>query len=66
MRSWKLRQEACSGAESLGVLLDVEANRRAPAGEVSQVSRPESRTQIWLIPTDEELVIVGEVLAQLR
>ncbi len=66
MRSWKLRQEACSGAESLGLLLDEDANRRAPANEAARVSRPDSRTQIWLIPTDEELVIVGEVLAQLR
>lgn len=66
LKSWKLRQEACSGAESLGVLLDVEANRHAAAGKAARVSRPESHTQVWLIPNDEELMIMREVRAQLR
>ncbi len=61
-RSWKLREEVCSGVESLGVLLDPEANREAPAGVESFVSRPESKVAIIVIPTDEELVILQEVL----
>jgi acetate kinase len=63
VKSWKLREKVCGGVEELGVLLDVDANRTAPVDRASRVSQPTSRTQILVIPTDEELVIVREVLA---
>lgn len=61
LKSWKLRERVCGGVENLGILLDVEANRAAPIDQASRVSRPESRTQVWVVPTDEELVMVREV-----
>jgi acetate kinase len=64
-RSWKLREKVCSGVESLGVLLDAGRNREAPADAESFVSRPGSRTAIMVVPTDEELVIMREVLRKL-
>ncbi len=64
MRSWKLRQEVCTGVENLGIVLDLDANRNAPVDQAALVSRPDSRTQVWVIPTDEEQVILQEVLAQ--
>ena len=65
VKSWKLREAVCGGVENLGVLLDAEANRSAPLEKASTVSRPESRTRILVVPTDEEQVILREVLAQL-
>ena len=65
VRSWKLRERVCGGVESLGILLDRAANRAAPADRPSQVSQPASRTQVWVVPTDEEQVILDEVLAHL-
>ncbi len=62
VRSWKLREKVCSGVENLGVLLDPEANRSAPSNQVSFVNRPESRTKILVMPTNEELMILLEVL----
>jgi acetate kinase len=63
VKSWKLREKVCSGVEGLGILLDADANRSAPLDRPSRVSREGSRTQLLVVPTDEELVIVREVLA---
>ncbi|HNT26373.1 MAG TPA: acetate/propionate family kinase [Anaerolineales bacterium] len=64
MRSWKLRQAVCTGAENLGVILDLDANQNAPVDRAACISRTDARTQVWVIPTDEEQVILQEVLAQ--
>jgi acetate kinase len=63
MKSWQLRELVCQDADRLGVLLDGQANRNAPADSISWINRPESLTKILLIPTDEELVILKQVLA---
>ena len=64
-RSWKLREMVCSGVGKLGIVLDAEKNREAPADTESFVSRPESQTAIMVVPTDEELVIMREALGSL-
>jgi len=64
-RSWKLREMVLSGVGNLGILLDAEKNREAPADAESFVSRPESPTAVMVVPTDEELVIMQEVLRSL-
>jgi acetate kinase len=66
IKSWKLRERVCSGAESLGVEIDRERNRHAPADEAALISSQTSGTQIWTVPTDEEMVILQEVTARLR
>lgn len=63
LKSWKLRAKVCEGVASLGVKIDLVANRAAPTDSASVVSRPDSETQIWVVPTDEEIVILREVLA---
>ncbi len=65
VKSWKLREKVCSGVEALGIALDSNANRSAPLDRPSRVSRPGARTEILVIPTDEELMIVREVLSSL-
>jgi len=61
-KCWKLREKVCSHAEHLGVEIDVEANKNAPTDKAS-VSADHSKTQIWVVPTDEESVILKEVIA---
>lgn len=63
LRSWKLREKVCNGVENLGILLDREANRTAPADQATRISLPASRVQLWVVPNDEEAVIRDEVLA---
>jgi acetate kinase len=65
VRSRKLREDACSGVESLGVLLDTTANRSAPSDRSSVISLPGSTTKVLVIPTDEEKIILEEVVRSL-
>jgi len=48
-----VRTSVCQGAAWFGVQLDVQAN---DAGE-SRISAPASRVNVWVIPTNEELMI---------
>ncbi len=59
VRGWQVRERACADLAWCGVILDAEANRRAPAGAVAVVSAAESRVKVLSIPTDEEIVIAG-------
>jgi acetate kinase len=62
MSCWKLREKVCGEAQNLGLLLDLEANRSAPLDRPTRISQPASWTQIWTIPTNEEQVILDEIL----
>ena len=64
VKSWKLRQAVCANMDYLGILLDQEANRKAVGGVAAKISSPESPTQVWVIPTDEEQVMLEEVAKQ--
>jgi acetate kinase len=66
MNAWQLRERVFRGAEALGVVIDPEANRQAVGGATALVSADRSRTAILVVPTDEERVILDEVLAQAR
>jgi acetate kinase len=54
-----IRAEVCAQAAWLGVRLDAAANdRHGP-----RISAPDSRVAVWVIPTDEELVIARHTRA---
>ena len=53
-----VREEILSGLETLGIILDRKKNARA-RGE-ADVSVPESRTRILIIPTNEEALIAHD------
>ncbi|MBR5699083.1 MAG: acetate kinase [Prevotella sp.] len=54
------RLEACSGLEFLGVKMDAEANNCR--GEEKLISAPDSKVQVWVVPTDEEIVIARDTM----
>ena len=61
-----LREKFCEGLEELGIKLDKEANKTALARKgVDQavISTPDSKVKIFMIATNEELVIVEDTLA---
>jgi acetate kinase len=62
--SWQLREEVCSNAENLGVVLDRPANRNADPDGVTWINAEESTVKILVLPTDEERVIFEEVVKQ--
>jgi acetate kinase len=52
------RAAVCQNLEELGIVLDPEANRTAK--DETKVSAPQSRTQIWTIPTNEEIIVARQ------
>lgn len=51
-----VRQTSLSGLESLGIKVDPEANHAKSSAERA-IHAPDSMVSIWVIPTNEELVI---------
>ena len=64
--SWQLRQKVCGDMDALGVRLDEIVNREAPADKMTFISQPDSSTRVLVLPTDEEQVILNEVLESLK
>ncbi len=52
-----MRERILTGLDYLGVDVDFEYNRNAPRGEEITISKPESKVKVFVIPTDEELMI---------
>jgi acetate kinase len=61
------RSKACEGLGFMGIHLDEERNASA-VGRVGEtkISRPGSAVKVFVIPTDEELVMVEDALAILE
>jgi acetate kinase len=57
----EIRSQICQMLTPLGVALDPDKNS-ASAGTERQISRPDSRLPVWVIPTDEELLIAHDTL----
>jgi acetate kinase len=62
--SAELRTSVCSKLEELGIVLDPVKNAAAQ-GELA-VQAPQSRVQIWVMPTNEELILARQAAALLR
>lgn len=56
---WETRYEACHGLERLGLFLDEEKNKKVK-GELAEISTPESTVKVYVIPTNEELMIARD------
>ena len=54
------RSGICKNLEFLGVKLDEEKNHLR--GEEIEISAPDSKIKVWVIPTNEELVIARETM----
>jgi acetate kinase len=59
---WQLREKVCGAVENLGILLDCEKNRTAVPDQVQFIHTEASNVKIISMPTDEEGVILQEVL----
>lgn len=60
-----VREAVLTGLEELGIVLDREANAKA-LGVEAKISAPESRVQIWVIPTNEEIIVGRQTKALLE
>lgn len=55
-----LRQQVCARLAWLGVAIDLEFNQLATGDKVMAIHTPESRVEVWVIPTDEGTVAARE------
>ncbi|WP_242820266.1 acetate kinase [Deferrivibrio essentukiensis] len=62
-----IRQKALEGLEELGIKVDKEKNLKtfSKSGE-TEISTPDSKVKVFVIPTNEELVFVEDVVAILQ
>lgn len=59
--SWEFRELIMQNTEFLGVAFDQEKNKTSEArGNFCDLSKPESKVKVLVIPTNEELVIARE------
>ncbi|MBM6550255.1 acetate/propionate family kinase [Marinomonas ostreistagni] len=57
-----IRSRICKRLTMLGVELDHNANQTAPRGELNAISPTGARIKVWIIPTNEELLIAQDTL----
>jgi acetate kinase len=55
-----VRARICTGLEWLGLALDPAANASLVGGREGRFSAANSRVELWVIPTDEELLIARD------
>ena len=55
-----VRERICQGLQWLGLELDPELNATAVNGNEGPIHREGSRLGVWVIPTDEELLIARD------
>lgn len=61
----EMREQVCRNADFLGIKLNAGANKTYDMKSEALISDPDSRVQIWVIPTNEELTIYNEI-AEIR
>jgi len=60
--SWEVRARICDGLQWLGIELDEELNRQHTGGREGLISKERSRPTVYVIPTDEELLIARDTV----
>jgi acetate kinase len=56
-----VRAEICEKMTSMGIKIDTRRNNRA-VGEEGEITTKDSETEVWVIPTNEELVLARDTL----
>ncbi len=64
-RGGRVREAVCQGLEFLGIELDVSKNN-ACNGEEAKISTASSPTEIWVIPTNEELIVARAAFEKIQ
>ena len=57
-----VRENACTDMDIFGIKIDTVANAGI-RGKLCKISRPDSKVQVWVVPTNEELLIARDTLA---
>ena len=60
--SWEVRERVCTDMEYFGIKIDKELNK-ATRGKLMKISTADAKTEVWIVPTNEELLIARDTLA---
>ena len=63
--AWEVREGVCKDMEFFGIKLDTEKNK-STRGELIKISTPDSKVEVWIVPTNEELLIARDTLAMIK
>ncbi len=58
----EVREGVCENMDFLGIKIDKDINNSVH-GELKKISSPDSKAEVWVIPTNEELLIARDTLA---
>ncbi|MBS6444368.1 MAG: acetate kinase [Ruminococcus sp.] len=58
----EVRAEALANLENLGIKFDRDLNAKMTHGEFGKFSTDDSKVQLWVVPTNEELLIARDTL----
>lgn len=58
----EVRAEALANLENLGIKFDRDLNAKMAHGEFGKFSTDDSKVQLWVVPTNEELLIARDTL----
>ncbi|MCQ2417449.1 MAG: acetate kinase [Oscillospiraceae bacterium] len=59
--SWEVRERVCENMTYFGIEIDKELNKNTK-GELKKISVEGSKTEVWVVPTNEELLIARDTL----
>jgi len=59
--SWEVREAACENMDYFGIKIDKALNKTI-RGKLQKISTPDSKIEVWIVPTNEELLIARDTL----
>jgi acetate kinase len=60
-----IRSATCAGLDDLGIAMDPAKNQSVARGTEARIEAASSRAQIWIIPTNEELIVARQTVRAL-
>ena len=60
------RTMVCENLDALGIELDEAANEATIRGKAGRISKPGSKVEVWVIPTNEELLLARDAVSVFR
>lgn len=61
-----IRELTCEGLECLGIYLDKEKNNKMFKGKMGPITKDGSKCEVWVIPTNEELLIARDTVRVIK
>jgi len=61
-----VREKICAGLDFAGIKLDPQKNKQASGKDENRIESDNSSAQVWVLPTNEELIVARQTVEVLR